>query len=311
MDRSIGKISREQFNLLRAVFEAPQEYKKNTLSVEGVETEKLAEAIGECRANAWVDNDGLTEKGKEALEPYKVKRAIIMAAGFGSRLAPITINTPKPLVRVHGKRIIDTLLDAIKDAGIEEVVIVRGYLAEQFDQLLYKYPNIRFVDNNMYDQANNISSAVCVKDLLENAYVMEADLLISNPKRIRKYHYTSNFLGVPVSNSEDWCFVVKNKEIASQVSNGNDCVDKLLQDEELYQEIGISYWDAEAGKKLATHLKEVFDRPEGKTRYWDQVPLLDYKGEYKLEIVECDKTDIVEIDSFKELVEIDSRYSVL
>ncbi len=296
------KIPRTQFDLLMAIYEDAEGYRNNSL--------KLDATLDELKANGWVDSEGITEKGFEALEPYKVKRAIIMAAGFGSRLVPITINTPKPLVRVHGKRIIDTLLDAIRDAGIEEVVIVRGYLGEQFDQLLHKYPNVKFVDNPMYNQANNISSAVCVKHLLENAYVMEADLLISNPKRIKKYHYTSNYLGMPVSSSDDWCFVVRDKEILSQVSNGNECVGKLLSGEELYQEIGISFWDAEAGKKLANHLQEVFDRPDGKSRYWDQVPFLDYKGEYKLEITECDKADIVEIDSFKELVEIDSRYSL-
>ena len=69
-----------------------------------------------------------------------MKRAVFVAAGFGSRMVPITLNTPKPLVRVNGTRIIDTLLDAVVEAGIPEIVIVRGYLGEQFDQLLYKYP---------------------------------------------------------------------------------------------------------------------------------------------------------------------------
>ena len=64
----------------------------------------------------------------DALEPYRVKRAVVIAAGFGTRMVPITLNTPKPLVRVHGKRIIDTLLDAVAEAGIPEIVLVRGYL---------------------------------------------------------------------------------------------------------------------------------------------------------------------------------------
>ena len=89
----------------------------------------------------------ITAEGLEALEPYRVKRAIFIAAGFGSRLVPLTINSPKPLIRVHGVRMIDTLLDAVVKAGIEEIIIVRGYLWEQFDQLLYKYPNIKFIEN--------------------------------------------------------------------------------------------------------------------------------------------------------------------
>ena len=113
----------------------------------------------ELTGKGYIADGHITMAGIAALEPYRVKRAIFLAAGFGSRMVPLTFNTPKPLVRVHGVRMIDTLLDAVVAAGIEEIIIVRGYLAEQFDQLLYKYPNIKFVENVAYNDANNISSA--------------------------------------------------------------------------------------------------------------------------------------------------------
>ena len=56
----------------------------------------------------YLQDGTITPKGLEALEPYRVKRAVFIAAGFGTRLVPITLNTPKPLVRVNGTRIIDT-----------------------------------------------------------------------------------------------------------------------------------------------------------------------------------------------------------
>ena len=129
----------------------------------------------------------MTSAGLEALEPYRVKRAVFIAAGFGSRLVPVTLNTPKPLVRVNGTRMIDTLLDAVVAAGIEEIIVVRGYLSEQFDQLLYKYPQIKFIENPIYNEANNISSLMHVRYLLRQAYVLEADLVLYNPKLITKY----------------------------------------------------------------------------------------------------------------------------
>ena len=129
------------------------------------------------------------------LEPYKVKRAIFLAAGFGSRLVPITLNTPKPLVMVHGKKIIETLLDAVVASGIQEIIIVRGYLKDQFDVLLKKYPNIKFIDNDYYNEANNISSAYLIRNYVENAYIFESDLMLYNPNLIRKYEYSSNYLG--------------------------------------------------------------------------------------------------------------------
>ena len=115
----------------------------------------------------------VTLKGYETLEPYRVKKAIFLAAGFGSRMVPITLNTPKPLVLVHGKRIIETLLDAVVAAGIEDITIVRGYLGEQFDVLLHKYPKIKFIENPLYNETNNISSAYLIKDMMEGAYVLE------------------------------------------------------------------------------------------------------------------------------------------
>ena len=72
----------------------------------------------------------VTELGEKALEPYTVKRAVVLAAGFGSRMMPATENIPKPMVTVNGVRIIDTLLDALVIAGINDITIVGGYRFE-------------------------------------------------------------------------------------------------------------------------------------------------------------------------------------
>ena len=215
-------------------------------------------------------------------------------------MVPLTFNTPKPLVRVHGTRMIDTLLDAVVAAGIPEVIIVRGYLGEQFDQLLYKYPMIKFMENPIYNEANNISSAMVVRYLFQNAYVLEADLVLSNPKLIRKYEYSTNFMGIPVDVTDDWClYTDKNGIITKQAVGGTNC----------HQMVGISYWDAEAGAKLANDLEEVFRSPGGKERYWEQVPMHYKKENYKGSIRECTASDIVEIDSYKELKAIDPLYA--
>lgn len=248
----------------------------------------------------YLSNSGITDKGYEALEPYRVKRAVFIAAGFGTRLVPITLNTPKPLVRVHGERIIDGLIDACLNAGIEEIFIVRGYLAEQFDQLLYKYPMIKFIDNPYYNETNNISSALCASDLFSNAYLFEADLLLRRPELIKKYQYCSNFLGFHKERSDDWCFTVKDGYIATHGIGGVDC----------YQEYGISYWDEESGKKLVEDIKAAYEMPGGKELFWTQVPLSVFRDHYKVEVRVCNEGDIVEIDTFKELKAIDKTYDV-
>ena len=93
----------------------------------GVSLGAINKIIKGLTERGWIDHGVITNKGIVALEPYRVKRAIFLAAGFGSRMVPLTFNTPKPLIRVNGVRMIDTLLDAVVAAGIEEIYIVRGY----------------------------------------------------------------------------------------------------------------------------------------------------------------------------------------
>lgn len=294
-------LTEKQFDILEKLAEADSALSQRDLEkATGYSLGTINKVIKELSELGYVNNGELTDEGLNALEPYRAKRAIFIAAGFGSRLVPITFNTPKPLVRVHGERIIDALLDACLAAEIEEIYIVRGYLAEQFDQLLYKYPMVKFLENPVYNEANNISSSLVAKHLLSNAYVFEADLLISNPKIITKYHYTSDFLGIKVDRTDDWCFDVKDNVIVEEKVGGTDC----------WQMVGISYWNEEDGKKLESDIAEVYSTPGGKERYWEQVPLVYKKDNYSVRVRECYAEDIVEIDTFRELKAIDKTYDV-
>lgn len=294
-------LSKKQFDVL-------EQYALNNVSLPQRDlAEKTKYSLGsingivkELSEQGYVNDKGITKKGLEILENYRVKRAVFFAAGFGSRLIPITLNTPKPLVRVNGKRIIEGLLDAVIAAGIEDIIVVRGYLAEQFDQLLYKYPMIKFIDNNLYNEANNISSSLIAKEYLSNAYVFEADLLIYNPGIIKKYQYHSNFLAIKKDVTDDWCFETKDGIITEEKVGGTNC----------YQMVGISYWDKEDGKKLSKDIEKAFNMPGGKELYWEQVPLVKFKNNYKVEIRECKEDDIIEIDTFNELRQIDKSYNV-
>jgi CTP:phosphocholine cytidylyltransferase-like protein len=241
----------------------------------------------------------MTKKGYDCLEPYRVKKALFMAAGFGSRMVPVTINTPKPLIRVNGKPIIETLLDAVLRAGIEDITIVRGYLGEQFDLLLPKYPMIKFIDNPVYDRTNNISSAFYLKDLMEDAYVLESDLLLYNQRLIRKYEYSTNYLGMKVEYTDDWCFRTKNGIIRELLVGGRD----------VYHMFGISFWNKEDAKKMSLDIPKVYNSEGGKQKYWDEVALRDCTENYQIMVRPVQKGDIFEIDTFEELKALDHTYA--
>lgn len=295
------KLTHKEFDVLSTL--AVEEGTLTQRKLEEVTHHSLSTINRVCKTlseNGLIKDGRITDAGFEALEPYRAKRAIFIAAGFGSRLVPITLNTPKPLVRVNGKRLIDTILDACLEAGISEIYIVRGYLAEQFDQLMYKYPMIKFIENPSYNEANNISSAMAARFLMQDAYVLEADLLVSNPKIIRKYNYCSNVLGVWKDRTDDWCVTEKDGYVDEEKVGGLNC----------YQMYGVYYLNSADGARLAEDIKTAFLSPGGKEMYWEQVANVMFRGKYKIEIVECKSEDIVEIDTFRELKALDKTYDV-
>lgn len=293
------KLTRKQFDILTCMERSGKGMTQREMAeATGMSLGSVNRTLASLHERGLIDESGLTAGGYEALEPYRVRRAIFLAAGFGSRLVPITLNTPKALIRVKGRRIIDTLLDAVVRAGIEEIYIVRGYLPEQFEQLTSRYPMIRFIDNPIYNESNNISSAMYARHLLSRAYVLEADLVLFNPDLIRKYQYSSNFIGVPVESTDDWCVETKNNVITSLKIGGTNC----------HHVFGISYWNEEDGVKLCRDIQHIYEMPGGKERYWDQVALEYCQSNYRVEVRNCTFDDIAEIDTVSDLRKIDHTY---
>lgn len=296
-------LTKKQFDVLTFLEHSEETRSQREISAgTGISVGSVNRIMSDLSEQGLAVSGKITEKGREALEPYRVKKAIFIAAGFGSRLVPITLNTPKPLVRVKGRRIIDSLLDAVVAAGIEEIYIVRGYLGEQFDQLLIKYPMIKFIDNPLYNECNNISSVYMARELLGNSYLFEADLLLYNPALITKYQYCSNYLGVPTQRTDDWCFITDSSGFIKRLSIGGiNC----------HHMFGISYWTENDGKLLSEHVKDVFENvPGGKEKYWDEVALGYYIDRYKIAVRECTFDDIIEIDTFNELKKLDNNYAM-
>lgn len=300
------KLSRYEFEILKYIEENnsvhfDSRYISNMLllsweTVKKIITDSLQKGI----LQEIDSNLSLTTKGKILLQPYKVERAIIMAAGFGSRMVPITLERPKPLVKVNGVRIIDTLLDALILKGIKEIYIVTGYKKEMFSELLEKYPFLKFIENDEYNITNNISSIMKALPYVDNCYICEADFLVSNPNIISKYHYCSNYLGTYVKETDDWCFKM-NDRYAEEYKKGNtNC----------YQAFGISYWNEEDSKKLRNLLPNIYKTKKGKQEFWESCIFDYYKDQFKAEINLCSKFDIVEIDNYSELVEIDPSYTI-
>lgn len=229
-----------------------------------------------------------------------VKRAIIMAAGTGSRMNPVTLDTPKPLVRVNGVRMIDTVIQALHANNINEIYIVVGYLKEQFEQLKADYPNITLIENPYYDTCNNISSLYVARAYIEDAIILDGDQIIYNPDILAPDFERSGYNCIWTSQKTDeWLLTIENNIVQSCSRTGGS---------HGWQLYSVSRWTSEDGKRLKKHLEIEFDEKGNRQIYWDDVALFCYPDEYELGIREMNANDIIEIDNLSELATIDSSY---
>ena len=231
---------------------------------------------------------------------HKVKRAIIMAAGTGSRMRPVTLKTPKPMIRVNGVRMIDSVIHALHQNGIEEIYVVVGYLKEQFRVLEDEYPNLTLIENPYYDTCNNISSLYVAREHLSDVIILDGDQIIYEPSILAPEFERSGYNGVWTdAHTDEWLMTVEDGIVTACSRVGG---------EKGWQLYSISRWSEEDGKKLARHLEIEFEEKKNRQIYWDDVALFCYPEEYTLGVREMQKGDIVEIDCYEELIEIDPSY---
>lgn len=230
----------------------------------------------------------------------KVKRAIIMAAGFGNRMKPVTLKTPKPLVRVNGVRMIDTVINGLHENGIYEIYIVVGYLKEQFQTLTDEYEGITLIENPYYRECNNISSLYVARDHIEEAMILDGDQIIYNNKILSPEFERSGYNSVwTEGQTDEWLQTVENGVVTSCSRTGGKCG---------WQLYSISRWTKQDGLRLKKHIELEFETNANRQIYWDDVALFCYPEEYELGIRPMKKEDIIEVDDLNELIALDKSY---
>lgn len=231
---------------------------------------------------------------------HKVRRAIIMAAGIGQRMRPVTLKIPKPLVRVNGIRMIDTAIQSFHRQRIFEIYVVVGYLKEQFFTLEQEYPGLKILYNPYYDTCNNISSLYVARNYIEDAIILDGDQIFTQDSVLSPEFECSGYNCVWCEgHTDEWLLDVEQGIVRNCSRTGGN---------KGWQLFSVSRWTAEDGRKLKHHLEIEFEEKQNRQIYWDDVALFCYSEEYRLGIHQMQYGDVIEIDSLEELIVADNSY---
>ena len=239
-----------------------------------------------------------TEAGFEALSPYKVENAVIMAAGFASRFAPISYDKPKGLLKVRGDILIERQIRQLKEAGIEDITVVVGYKKEQFFYLEDAF-GVAIAVNAEYTERNNHSSLWLVREKLGNTYVCSSDNYF--PENVfSPYEYEANIPGVLVPG--------RVTEWVMDLGRGNRIVSYgETTCEDRYVALGQVYFDRTFSKKFIEILEREYDLPQTKPKLWDQI-FGEHTKDLRMVMKPFETGSILEFDSLDDLRAFDPDF---
>lgn len=291
-------ITERTFNVLRLLLETDSGITQREMA------ENLSCSLGsinstmkKCTEAGFIMNGHITESGINALKPYKVQNAIIMAAGMSTRFAPLSYEKPKALLKVKNEILIEREIRQLREAGIQNITVVVGYMKETMYYLADKF-DVDIVVNEDYYKYNNTSTLIRVIDKLDNTYVCSADNYFTD-NIFKAYVYKSFYPAVYADGETDeYCLTYDTNNRITDVSVGG---------KNAWFMIGPVYFDHDFSMKFKDILKREYENLLTKTQLWENL-YMRYIDELDMYIKKFDNHIILEFDSLNELRDFDSTY---
>ncbi len=294
-------MTKDVFEILRYIAESDAEETSQRIiaKVCGFSLGKVNGILKDLTQSGFIDeNYGITDAGFDALSPYKVDNAIILAAGMSTRFVPVSYEIPKGLISVKGEVMTERLIRQLREAGIEEIVLVVGYMMEKFLYLSEKY-GVKFVVNPEYETKNTHSSIYAAREYLNNTYILCSDNYYPE-NMFHRYEYRAFYCSIylpGISYVERGFVFDKNNLIVS--------TDKPSDNQWIMY--GHAYFSREFTESFVPILLRYYNQPGVEYMYWETI-YAENVSSLKMWGLKCTNAQILEFDSVEELEQFDPDY---
>lgn len=221
-----------------------------------------------------------------------------MAAGMSSRFIPLSWECPKALLEVKGEILIERQIRQLKEAGVTDITVVTGYMADKFDYLSSKF-GATLVYNPDYARYNNTSTLMCVLDRLSDTWICSSD-----------NYFTENvFNDHPLISqySAEYC-EGKTMEYCLSLDQYDNIISVDVGGSDAWYMVGPVFFSVEFSRVFKYLLRKEYIKEEVKQGYWEDVYLKNLGKLPLMRVRKFEKGVINEFDSLAELQCFDISY---
>lgn len=288
----------QESDILNALCAEPFTNQRTLAEASGHSLGVVNRSVKNLQKEGYLDEDvRLTEKAHLEFQEKAPKNAIILAAGFGMRMVPISMEIPKGLLEVHGEPLIERTIRQLHEAGIREIYVVVGFMKEKYEYLIDGF-DVTLIVNPEYAAKNNLHSLKRALRHLSNSYIIPCDIWCDqNPYRRRELY--SWYMVSDLVDNDSSVRVNRKMELVSTpaLTGGNAMV-------------GISYLLEEQAAVVRKRIEAYSQDPRCDGYFWEEALYQDDKNQKDKMIVTArvvHTADVMEINTYEQLRELDGN----
>lgn len=287
----------QEWNIMNALLQEPFVNQRLLAEQSGHSVGVVNRSLHTLTEEGYLDeNMELTMQARKEIEQKKPKNAIILAAGYGMRMVPINLETPKGLLMVNGEPLIERLIKQLHEAEIHDIAVVVGFMKENYEYLIDEY-GVDLVVNTDYASKNNLHSMKLVAERLSNTYVVPCDIWCEcNP--FSKHEFYSWYMVSELVDDDSTVRVNRKMELVTVPSkNGGNAM------------IGIAYLQGQDAELTRENIVKLSKNTRNDESFWEEALYSKDRMFISAKVVRSDA--VVEINTYEQLRELDNKSSQL